>query len=189
MTPVVPERRVAFLRAINVGGTGTLRMADLRALVDDLGWKDAITLGASGNVLYSAGRTKPETDAKRLAAGLAEFMGRPATVIVRTRAELERLVSAQPFARADPNVPPKWWFVGFLERVSDGDLPDVPTGAPLAYAKRLPREVCWTMAAPDRRAIDLPKRIEKAFALALTVRNWNVVNRVLSGLEAGHSVV
>lgn len=176
------ERRIAFLRAVNVGGTGTLRMERLRRIAEALGWRDVQTLGASGNVLYGADRSRPETDAARLARDLAEALGRPATVIVRSRADLEAIIKAQPFGEADPKIPANWWFVGLLAATSDAPLPEVPRGAPLAYAGRLPREVCWTVSAPDRRAIDLPKRIEKALDVSMTVRNWNVVSRIAERL-------
>lgn len=176
------ERRVAFVRAVNVGGSGVLRMARLRALAEGLGWEDVATLGASGNVLYTAGRKRPATDAAELSAALARELGRPPAVIVRSGADLDALREAQPFARADRAVPTKWWFVGFLAEAARGPLPEVPEGAPLAYAKRLPREVCWTMAAPHLRAIDLPKRIEKTLEVPMTVRNWNVVGQVAERL-------
>jgi uncharacterized protein (DUF1697 family) len=176
------ERRVALVRALNVGGTGVLRMERLRALAEGLGWRDVATLGASGNVLYTPGRASPATDAARLAQALEEEMGRPSAVLVRTPADLQAILAAQPFASAPPGVPSTWWFVGFVAAPAEGALPEVPPGGPLAYAGRLPREVCWTMAAPDRRAIDLPKRIEKAWGVAMTVRNWNVVQRLAAGL-------
>lgn len=176
-------RRVALLRAINVGGTGALRMERLRALAEGLGWKNVETHGASGNVLYTAGRAGAATDAARLAEALGRELGKPATVVVRSLDDLESLVRADPFRRADPRVPPKWRFVGFLAEASDGSLPPVPEGAPLAYAGRLPREVCWTAAAADRRAIDLPKRVEKTLGTAMTVRNWNVVNALAERLR------
>lgn len=172
------ERRVALVRAVNVGGTGTLRMERLRGIVAGLGWRDVSTLGASGNVLYTAGRKAAATDAAQLADAVAREMGRPATVIVRSHADLEAVIKAEPFANADAKVPTKWWFVGFLADESKGKLPEIPSGAPLAYAGRLPREVCWTVSAPHLRAIDLPKRIEKALGSPMTVRNWNVVNQI-----------
>jgi uncharacterized protein (DUF1697 family) len=178
------ERRVALLRAVNVGGTGTLKMERLLQIVKTLGWQDASTLGASGNVLYTAGRTQPATDAARLADALAKDLGQPPTVIMRSRTELEAVIKAEPFARADAKIPTKWWFVGLLAAERHGAIPEVLPGVPLAYAGRLPREVCWTMSGPDRRAIDLPKRIEKALGVAMTVRNWNVVNRIAERLGA-----
>lgn len=157
-------------------------MERLRAIVARLGWKDVSTLGASGNVLYTAGRKTAATDAAQLADAVAREMGRPATVIVRSHADLKAVIDAEPFANTDTTAPTKWWFVGFLADKSKGALPEIPGGAPISYAGRLPREVCWTMSAPHLRAIDFPKRIEKALGLPMTVRNWNVANRIAGRL-------
>lgn len=170
------------MRAVNVGGTGLLRMERLRGIGEGLGWRDISTLGASGNLLYSAGRSQVATDAARLAKALAHEMGKPATVIVRSRADLQAVIRAEPFADADSTIPTRWWFVGLLAAASKGAVPPIPGGAPLAYAGRLPREVCWTMSTPDRRAIDLPKRSERTLGVPMTVRNWNVVNQIAERL-------
>jgi len=45
-------RYVALLRAVNVGGTGKLPMADLKALCTELGFKRVETYIASGNVIF-----------------------------------------------------------------------------------------------------------------------------------------
>ena len=45
---------VALLRGINLGGRNKVAMADLRALVTELGHADVSTYIQSGNVLFSA---------------------------------------------------------------------------------------------------------------------------------------
>ena len=57
---------VALLRGINVGGKNKVAMADLRALVADLGHTDVSTYIQSGNVLFSTAGT----DTAKLAATL-----------------------------------------------------------------------------------------------------------------------
>ena len=44
----------AFLRAINLGARNRIRMADLRALVEGLGFHDVRTYLQSGNVAFDA---------------------------------------------------------------------------------------------------------------------------------------
>ena len=46
---------VAFLRAINVGGTGVLPMRELATLCTDLGLKEVRTYIQSGNVVFESG--------------------------------------------------------------------------------------------------------------------------------------
>ena len=47
-------RYVALLRAVNVGGTGKLPMADLKSICADAGFTRVETYIASGNVVFDA---------------------------------------------------------------------------------------------------------------------------------------
>jgi len=47
-------RYVGLLRAVNVGGTGKLPMADLRAMCAEIGFADVQTYIASGNVVFDS---------------------------------------------------------------------------------------------------------------------------------------
>jgi uncharacterized protein (DUF1697 family) len=93
---------VALLRAINVGGTGILQMAELRAICEGLGFKDVKTYIQSGNVLFRSDEPKATVE-KRLDTVLAEKLGKARGVIVRSRAELEEVVAKAPFPHAKPN--------------------------------------------------------------------------------------
>jgi uncharacterized protein (DUF1697 family) len=42
----------ALLRAVNVGGTGKLAMADLRAMCSEIGFMEVLAYIASGNVVF-----------------------------------------------------------------------------------------------------------------------------------------
>jgi len=45
---------IAFLRAINVGGHRKIKMADLRALIESLGFQNVKTYIQSGNTVFAA---------------------------------------------------------------------------------------------------------------------------------------
>jgi len=91
---------VALLRAVNVGGTGTMPMARLTELCTGLGLGHVRTYIQSGNVVFSSPWS---ADAARTALEMAltDELGTPAHVIIRTAAELERTVSANPFPDAE----------------------------------------------------------------------------------------
>ncbi|MET3768213.1 uncharacterized protein (DUF1697 family) [Marisediminicola sp. UYEF4] len=91
---------VALLRAVNVGGTGTLPMARLAQLCTGLGLGNVRTFIQSGNVVFSSPWS---ADAARTALEMAltDELGTPAQVIIRTAAELERVVLANPFPDAE----------------------------------------------------------------------------------------
>ena len=94
-------RYIAFLRAVNVGGTGKLPMAELRALCVELGFSDVKTYIASGNLLLTSKASKAVVKAM-LEKQLAEYAGKPVGVIVRTPSELESVLDNNPFADKDP---------------------------------------------------------------------------------------
>ena len=109
-------RYVAFLRAVNVGGTGKLPMADLRQMFEKLGFTDVKTYIASGNVAFSS--DKPEKAIKSdVEEKLADYAGKPVAVFVRTAADIKRILNESPFADKAPN----FTFVVFLERKPSKD--------------------------------------------------------------------
>lgn len=98
------ERRVALLRAVNVGGR-KLPMAGLRALCGELGWERVETYIQSGNLLFGA-PGKAEVLEARLEAAIRERFGLDVPVIVRTAAQWAACAEANPFpkvAREAPN--------------------------------------------------------------------------------------
>jgi uncharacterized protein (DUF1697 family) len=92
---------IALLRAVNVGGTGGLRMADLRAICAELGYGRIETYIASGNLVFSSGAA-PATLATQLERRLLAFCGKPVGVFVRTAAEMRAILATNPFSHLDP---------------------------------------------------------------------------------------
>lgn len=62
-------RYVAFLRGMNLGGR-RIKNEELRLRFEELGFVDVATFRASGNVIFSADRAKPEAVVARLEEGL-----------------------------------------------------------------------------------------------------------------------
>jgi uncharacterized protein (DUF1697 family) len=87
---------VALLRGINVSGRRKVSMADLRTLFGDLGSEDVTTYVQSGNVVFRSRADSGELiDAIR--TGIGRALGLDVTVLLRTKAELARIVAANPF--------------------------------------------------------------------------------------------
>jgi uncharacterized protein (DUF1697 family) len=93
---------VALLRAVNVGGTGKLAMADLKALCESAGFACVRTYIASGNVVFES-RKSEQTVKATLERHLHAFAGRPLGVVVRTAAEMAAVVAGNPFPDAPGN--------------------------------------------------------------------------------------
>ena len=95
-------RYVAFLRAVNVGGTGKLPMAELRTMCEAVGFTNVRTYIASGNVVFDSKLAEASVKS-RLERCLEEYAGKPVGVAVRTREELAQVLTANPFKSAAPN--------------------------------------------------------------------------------------
>jgi uncharacterized protein (DUF1697 family) len=87
---------VALLRGVNLVGKSVLRMADLRAIADEVGLEKARTHIASGNLLFVS--NEPEEKLRLiLEQRLNEHMGKHVRVMLRTADELACVVQANPF--------------------------------------------------------------------------------------------
>jgi uncharacterized protein (DUF1697 family) len=93
---------IALLRAVNVGGTGKLPMADLKKLCARAGFTNVETYIASGNVVLDSDGSEADVKAA-LEACLQRYAGKPVGVMVRTGAEMAAVLKANPFPGAAPN--------------------------------------------------------------------------------------
>lgn len=93
---------VALLRAVNVGGTGKLPMAELKEMCVALGFEGVRTYIASGNVVFAADLAEAEVKAA-LEERLRAYAGKPVGVMVRTAEEMAAVLRANPFPDRAPN--------------------------------------------------------------------------------------
>lgn len=101
---------VALLRAVNVGGTGKLPMAELKALCEAAGFERVRTYIASGNVVFVGPRGEAKVKAE-LEKRLRDYAGKPVGALVRTASEMAEVLAANPF----PDAPPAKVLVLFLD--------------------------------------------------------------------------
>lgn len=175
-------RYVVLLRAVNVGGTGKLPMADFRALLEKLGHKRVETYIQSGNAVFEATGSAEKT-ADAIAKGLEKMLGGPACVVIRTHEQLGRVIARNPFA---------------AEAAENGALVHVAFLAGKAgkgAAAALEAIVAKYPARRDRYVLDgdviyfhfpdgagetkfTGKALDKAIGVIGTGRNWNTVMKL-----------
>jgi uncharacterized protein (DUF1697 family) len=170
MTP-----HIALLRAVNVGGRKVLK-DDLLGLAKDLGFAEAKTLLASGNLVLWG---KAEGDAvleKRLEDGLEKRMGLRTDFMVRSPTELKAIIAANPYP--DQAVDhPSHLIVNFLKApIPDEDvqiLRAAITGPETFEARGRELYVDFPISIADS-VLDRDWKKTKRFPLG-TTRNWNTV--------------
>lgn len=97
-------RWAAMLRGINLGKR-QLKSAELKAVIEGLGFTDVKTLLASGNVVFTAPDAKPEALEAQIHDALARATGLASEIFVRTPAEMAAIAAANPFADAAKDRP------------------------------------------------------------------------------------
>ena len=177
--------RIALLRGVNVGGNRKIAMADLKAMVEALGFAEVKTLLQSGNVVFRAGG-EPEADLEaHLEAETEKRLGLKTSYLVRDASQWRAIIDACPFpkeAQAEPS--------RTLLTVGRAAMPAEALDA--VRAVMLPHE---KLAAVERqvyayfgegmgqsKAAEVLNR--KAVKAVATGRNWNTVLKIAALIGA-----
>jgi uncharacterized protein (DUF1697 family)/uncharacterized damage-inducible protein DinB len=170
-------RFVALLRGVNVGKGKRVPMADLRALLEGLGFASVRTLLNSGNAVFDAGGGTENEHADAIAAALEARLGVATPVVVKTAEAWRRIVAGNPMA------PREQEYARFL--VAFGRTPeDVRSLAPLAASARDTERLAIT---DDAAYLAWPAGISKGEVAAavlgragrrVTTRNWATVVKI-----------
>jgi uncharacterized protein (DUF1697 family) len=98
--------QIALLRGINVGGKNKVAMATLRELAAGLGFTSVTTLLQSGNLVFESKGKSAGALETLLEQETAARLGVAADYLIRSAAEWEKVVAANPFpneAETDPS--------------------------------------------------------------------------------------
>jgi uncharacterized protein (DUF1697 family) len=161
---------VALLRAVNVGGTGKLSMADLKTLCRAAGFGQVETCLASGNVVFASDLSAAGVQAA-LEQRLLAHAGRPVGVFIRSAAQLAAVLADNPFADRDP----RSTYAFFLHERPGADLLAAVRGQADEQIRIGRREIyVHYPAGMGRSKLRLPA------AAAGTARNLNTVAKLVS---------
>src|SRR6185369_13307165 len=92
-------RYVAFLRAINVGGSKVIKMDRLRQIFEEMGFANVASYIQTGNVFFDARQKNVETVRAKIEKDLERALGHDVGASVVTFAEFESLIERDPFKR------------------------------------------------------------------------------------------
>ncbi len=173
---------VALLRGVNVGRAKRVAMADLRRLMEELGFSAVRTVLNSGNVVFDARAADAAGIAARVEAGIERRFGFSAAVVVLTARELREVVAGNTLAAADPSR----LLVAFAATpaaLAPARVLLSEPWAPGAFALR--RRAAYLWCPQGVIASRVMQRFAKATGDAATARNWATVLKLLAAVEGG----
>ena len=165
---------ISLLRGINVGGNKKIRMAELKALYESLGFSNVTTYVQSGNVVFDADSADAPAQIASIEAAIAEHFGFDVTVLLRTADELRRILDNNPFPAAEA----KYLHVLFLSTMPDPAAAEA-LNVPVAIGEDwllAGREIYLHYPNGSGRSKMTGAFFERTLGLAGSARNWNSVN-------------
>lgn len=175
-------RRAAMLRGINLGKR-QLKSAELKAVVEAMGFTEVRTILASGNVVFEAGAASPEALERDLHAALEKDIGLKSEVFVRSRADLDRLVADNPFpdeARERPSHLVVSFHREAVDKAAIARLAESYDGPERMVA--LGRELFTDFPDGQGRSNLIPAMQKAKLSQGNTGRNWNTVLKLRDAL-------
>jgi uncharacterized protein (DUF1697 family) len=175
---------VSMLRAVNVGGTSTIKMEPLRAAYESLGFRDVQSLLQSGNVLFRSGVKDRDRLARRITQEIERRFGLHVEVLIRTFAELDSIFERSPVL--SPRADLSKLLVMFLAKVPDSRA----QAALLKWHKgpemleiRGPEVYLYYPNGIGRSKLSTAV-IESHLDTSGTARNWNTLTRLHEAARA-----
>ena len=176
---------ISILRGINVSGQKIIRMTELKALYEELGFNEVVTYIQSGNVIF---RTGLEVPAKVLTDKIEEAIntrfGFNVPVIIRTVDEMIKTIRANPFLKGEGQVTEKL-YITFLEEkplIADIEKINQFDFFPDKFII-LGREVYLDCAGGYGTTKLSNNFFESKLKIKATTRNWNTVNKLVELAE------
>jgi uncharacterized protein (DUF1697 family) len=176
------QKQVALFRGINVGRAKRLAMADLRALLEELGYDDVRTLLNSGNVVFTVPPKHKGDAAARIQAAVAAQLGVSASVLTVGAGDFETVVAENPLMAVATD--PARFLVAFVRE--PGALARL---APLA-GQTLPPDVlalgsqaAYLWCAGGILESKLLAAVHRLLGEGVTTRNWATVLKLQALLK------
>lgn len=168
------KKYVAFLRAINVGGTKVIKMEDLRRMFESLGFTNVATYIQSGNVVFEAA----EADDLRaqIESKIQQTFGFEVETFLRSMDEVRAIVEKSPFEQQGAET----LFIQLLQAAPSAKSKQavLALATPTDEFAVQRREVYWLRRDRDKSPFN-NNMIEKALGMSATTRNLNTMTKIV----------
>ncbi|MFL5930848.1 MAG: DUF1697 domain-containing protein [Gaiellaceae bacterium] len=172
-------RYVALFRGVNLARQRRLDMKALARVLDDLGYEDSRTFLQSGNAVLTSPKSAAQVK-RELEREIASEFGLETEVFLRTRAQLAKVVAANPLEQVVEN--PSWYQVSFLASKLPAEAARGLQQADVAPEQVvvLGREIyAWYPSGMQRSGLT-QLLTERKLGVSSTARNWNTVTKLLA---------
>ncbi len=178
------QKYVAFLRGINVSGHHKLPMADLKAELGKLGFKNVITLLNSGNVIFESETNDNDLLENKISDHLTNRFDFPIPVIIRKAEMISDLISHNPFKDIVITEDIRL-YVSFLRQgvTNTLGLPWSTDDNSYQILSFIDQTVVSVLDLSITKTTKGMEALEKLFGKDITTRNFNTIKRIAQKLQ------
>lgn len=175
---------ISLLRGINVSGQKLIKMAALKKMYEDLGYKDVATYLQSGNVVFQSSITDEKHLEEMITAAIAQNFGFEVQVFVLKRDAWERLAASNPFAQ-DPDKAIESLYVTLLrDAVPEASINKLSKWMTNGEEAVIDQKVIYLYYPNGYGKTKLSNNaVESAFKCVATTRNWKTTLSLLSMIQ------
>lgn len=171
-----PVRLIAFLRGINVGGRHKVPMAELKSTLAAMGFSDIQTLLNSGNAVFTSERTDIPALEREIAQTLEKTFGFPIPVLVRTMADVQALITRDPFKNIEVHQDTRLYVTFLRDDVEDRlTIPWTSPDGSLKILSATDKILLTVLDISKSKTTEAMRLLERYYPTDLTTRNWNTV--------------
>ncbi len=179
----VTLKYITFLRGINVGGHHKVPMADLKKVLESLGFENITTLLNSGNVIFDAKNSDTKNLEELISKKLEKTFGFSIPTIIRNAETIQQLYKAAPFKDITIHKDIRL-YVSFLKKDIQAELTLPWKSADNAF-RIIAKSDNTILSILDLSVSKTPKamhNLEKFYGKDITTRNWKTIARIANKL-------
>ncbi|MFZ5858803.1 MAG: DUF1697 domain-containing protein [Chloroflexota bacterium] len=178
------SRYLALLRGINVGGKNIIKMADLKASFEEMGFSNVLTYIQSGNVLLRSDENDKIALTTRIEQGLSRRFDFDAKIVAISHKELAAIVRDAPDRFGTDAKKFRYDVIFLKEPLTPKEAMEsvkVREGVDTAHAGK--QALYFSRLISRASQSHLTKIIGTPVYQNMTIRNWNTTTKLLALME------
>ncbi len=171
---------IALLRGINVGGNNIIKMSDLKACFEDMGFGSVATYIQSGNIVFESDHVELETIEDKIRNGLYQNFSYNGTVVLISSHDLQRVIADAPEDFGTDYDRYKYDVLYLKKPLTAREaLEDIPVKESVDDAFAGPGVVYYRRSVEHLSKSRLNKLPSMPVYQNITIRNWKTSNKIL----------
>jgi uncharacterized protein (DUF1697 family) len=175
---------LTLLRGINVGGNNIIKMTELKACFENMGFTDVATYIQSGNVLFRSEEKNQTKLTSKIEKILSKTFNYNSRIVVISRKQLHSIVKEAPVGFGKDAAKYRYDVIFIKEPLTSGEaIKNVVTKEGVDNAHAGKYVLYFSRLISKASQSRLSKIIMLPMYHNMTIRNWNTTTKLLALME------